>query len=81
MYKGEGGWDDPKGFLRLTLLRMNHNWSNFFLSKLDELEISGKLKNQIVLKMWGKERGKVEGLIGKLSQNALFSTFPPKFYS
>ena len=41
----------------------------------------GKFKNPIVLKMWGRERGKVEGSAGKLSQIALFSNFPPKFYN
>ena len=32
------------------------------------------LKNPIVLQIFGREIGKVEGSVGKLSQNALFST-------
>ena len=35
------------------------------------------LKNPIVLKIWGREKGKVERSVGKLSQNALFSNPPP----
>ena len=38
-------------------------------------------KNPIVLKMWGWERVKVEGLVGKLSQNALFSNFSENCYN
>ena len=29
----------------------------------------------------GEEEGKAEGPVGKLSQNALFSSFPPKCYN
>ena len=38
-----------------------------------------KVKNLIALKMWGRDRVKVEGSVGKLSQNALFSNFPQNF--
>ena len=37
-----------------------------------------KLKNAIVLKIWGKERVKIEGSVGNVSQSALFSNFGPK---
>ena len=42
-------------------------------------KISGKLKNQIVFKMWGRARVKVEETVEKLSQSALFSNFPQNF--
>ena len=37
------------------------------------------LKSPTVLKIWGRERGKMEGPVGKLSQNSLFSNFPHIF--
>ena len=44
-------------------------------------KFGGKFKNPVILKMWGRERGKVEGSVGKLSQNAFlsFSNFPQIF--
>ena len=50
----------------------------FANTKFDKQEIGGKLKNLIAFKMWRRERVKVEKSVGKLSQNTLFSNFPPQ---
>ena len=55
---------------------MNQNQTNFCQFKFDKQEIGGKLKNLIVLKIWGKKRRKVE----KVSQKTvIFSGFLAKF--
>ena len=55
----------PKGFLSITLLRMNQNQPNPSSTNKKSVE---SLKNPIVLKMWRREGGKVE----KVSQNGHF---------
>ena len=70
----------PKRFLSIPLRRMSRNQPNFFQFKFDKEEICGKLKHPIILKMWRRDKVKVDGSFENLSQNALFSNFAPNSY-